>query len=144
MTAKRWSAWLSGLWAGLLWGVGLIGAPAGFAATDPATAGRVAARMFAHEAYLGLILAIVLFVLLRKIARDVAASGTGSVFSGNMLLVLGALFTIVLGYFALQPMMAAAKLGQGRLSFGALHGISAGLYMLRAVLVSILAWRLTA
>jgi hypothetical protein len=144
MTAKRWSAWLAGLWAGLLWGVGLIGAPAGFATMDPAAAGRVAGRMFGQEAYLGLILAIVLFVLLRKIAREAASAGAGSVFSGNMLLVLGALFTIVLGYFALQPMMAAAKAGQDGLSFGALHGISAGLYMLRAVLVSILAWRLAA
>jgi hypothetical protein len=100
--------------------------------------------MFTQEAYLGLVLAIVLFVVLRKIARQTADPGAGSVFSGNMLLVLGALFTIVLGYFALQPMMAAARAGQGGMSFGALHGISAGLYMLRAVLVSALAWRLAA
>ena len=144
MWLKRWSAWIAGLWAGLLWGVGLIGAPAGFATTLPDTAGRVAGRMFAQEASLSLALAIVLFIFLRRIARDAAESGEGSVFSANMLLVLGALFCTVFGYFALQPMMEAAKAGQGSLSFGALHGISAGLYVLKAVLVSIAAWRLTA
>jgi len=144
MRLKRWSAWIAGLWAGLLWGVGLIGAPAGFATALPDTAGRVAGRMFAQEASLSLALAIVLFIFLRRIARDAAESGEGSVFSANMLLVLGALFCTVFGYFALQPMMEAAKAGQGSLSFGALHGISAGLYMLKAVLVSIAAWRLTA
>lgn len=143
MNATRATAWLSGLWAGVLWGVGLIGAPAAFASTYPETAGRIAGRMFAQEAYLSLVLAIVLFVLLRKIARVKAESGEGSVFSGNMVLVLGALFCTVLGYFALQPMMAAAKAGEGSLSFGALHGISAGFYLLKAVLASALAWRLT-
>jgi len=144
MRLRRWSAWIAGLWAGLLWGVGLIGAPAGFATALPDTAGRVAGRMFAQEASLSLALAIVLFIFLRRIARDAAESGDGSVLSANMLLVLGALFCTVFGYFALQPMMEAAKAGQGSLSFGALHGISAGLYMLKAVLVSIAAWRLTA
>jgi hypothetical protein len=144
MTAKRWSAWLAGLWAGLLWGVGLIGAPAGFATALPDTAGRIAGRMFAQEATLSLVLAIVLFIVLRRMARDAAESGAGSVFTANMLLVLGALFCTVFGYFALQPMMEAARSGQGGLSFGALHGISAGLYLLKAVLVSVAAWRLTA
>jgi uncharacterized protein DUF4149 len=142
MTSTRVAAWLSGLWAGLLWGVGLIGAPAGFATTTPDTAGRVAARMFMQEAYLSLVLAAVLFLMLRKAARIAAEAGDGSVFDTNMLLVLGTLFCTVAGYFAVQPMMAAARAGQGSLSFAALHGISAGLYLIKAVLVSVLAWRL--
>jgi len=144
MKFRRLSAWIAGLWAGVLWGVGLIGAPAGFATAAPDTAGRIAGRMFAQEATLSLAVAIVLFIILRRMARDAAEAGAGSVFSANMVLVLGALFCTVFGYFALQPMMAAAKAGQGSLSFGALHGISAGLYMLKAALVSIAAWRLTA
>jgi len=144
MKLRRWSALVAGLWAGLLWGIGLIGAPAAFATTAPDTAGRIAGRMFAQEAPLSLALAVLLFIVLRRIARDAAESGAGSVFSANMLLVLGALFCTVFGYYALQPMMEAARAGQGALSFGALHGISAGLYMLKAVLVSIAAWRLTA
>ena len=59
-----------------------------------------------------------------------------------MLLVLGALFCTIVGYFALQPMMAPARAGQGPLSFGALHGMSSALFALKAVLVGTLAWRL--
>jgi len=143
MTVQRATAWLAGLWAGVLWGVGLIGAPAAFATALPDTAGRMVGRMFMQEAYLSLVLAMVLFVMLRRTASAASDAGAGSVFDGNMLLTLGALFCTVAGYFALQPMMAAARAGQGGLSFGTLHGISAGFYMLKAVLVSVLAWRLT-
>jgi hypothetical protein len=41
-------------------------------------------------------------------------------------------------------MMDAARAGQGSLSFGALHGISAGFFVLKGLLVLALAWRLTA
>ena len=41
------------------------------------------------------------------------------------------------------PMMAAARAGQGSLSFGALHGLSAGFFGLKGLLVLALAWRLT-
>jgi hypothetical protein len=143
MTLIRAASWLSGLWAGLLIGVGLIGAPAGFATGAREAAGAAAARMFLQEAYLSLVLAVVLFSMLRKQAREAAEAGTGSVFSTNMLLVLGILFCTVAGYFVLQPMMAAARAGQGGLSFGMLHGMSAGFYGLKALLAAVLAWRLS-
>ena len=45
---------------------------------------------------------------------------------------------------ATKEVIEAAKAGQATLlSFGALHGVSAALYWLKAVLVAILAWRLT-
>ncbi|CAG1017672.1 hypothetical protein BURC_02345 [Burkholderiaceae bacterium] len=144
MNTSRWAAWLAGLWGGTLLGIGLIGAPAGFATTLPELAGRVAGRMFTQEAYLSLALAIVLFLLLRAQARRAAQGGGGSVLNGDMLLVLGTLFCTVAGYFALQPMMAAARAGQGAWSFGALHGVSVGFYALKALLVLVLAWRLSA
>ncbi len=137
-------AWVAGLWAGALLGVGLIGAPAGFAVDLPQMAGRAAGRMFAQEAYLSLALGALLVVLLRTKARVDAAAGTGSVFSTDLMLVLGTLFCTVAGYFAIQPMMEAARAGQGRLSFGALHAISAGFYGLKMLLVAALAWRQTA
>jgi hypothetical protein len=143
MTASRFTAWLAGLWAGVLWGIGLIGAPAGFATSVREVAGRAAARMFMQEAGLSVLLAMVLFIMLRKAAAQSAEAGVGSVFDGNMLLALGALFCTVAGYFALQPMMEAARAGQGSLSFGALHGVSMGFYGLKALLVSVLAWKLT-
>ena len=144
MKLLRAAAWLSGLWAGILLGIGLIGAPAGFATAAREVAGAAAGRMFAHEAYLSLVLAVLLFSMLRRLARDAAEAGRGSVLDANMLLVLGTLFCTVVGYFALQPMMAAARAGQGSLSFGALHGISAAFYGLKTVLVATLAWRLSA
>jgi hypothetical protein len=49
----------------------------------------------------------------------------------------------VLGHFALQPMMEAARAGQGRWSFGALHGLSSALFLLKGLLVATLAWRAT-
>ena len=113
MNTTRLAAWLAGLWAGVLLGIGLIGAPAGFTAGAGEWAGRIAGRMFAAEAYLSLGVAVVLFLVLRARARRAAETGTGSVFSTDMLLVLGALFCTVAGYFALQPMMAAARAGQG-------------------------------
>jgi hypothetical protein len=66
------------------------------------------------------------------------------VFSVNLMLLLGTLFCTVAGYFAVQPMMAAARAGQGAISFGALHAVSAGFFMLKGLLVLALAWRLTA
>ena len=144
MKLLRAAAWLSGLWAGILLGIGVIGAPAGFATAAREVAGASAARMFAQEAYMSLVVAVTLFSMLRRQARDAAEAGTGSVLDTNMLLVLGALFCTVAGYFALQPMMAAARAGQGSLSFGALHGISAAFYGLKALLVAVLAWRLSA
>ena len=80
----------------------------------------------------------------RVAARRAADSGQGSPFSTGMALALGALFCTVAGYFALQPMMAAARAGQGSLSFGQLHAISAGFYVVKLVLVLSLAWRATA
>lgn len=141
--ATRFTAWLAGLWAGVLWGLGLIGVPAGFATSVRETAGRAAGRMFMQEAYLSIVLAMILFMMLREAARESAEARAGSVFNGKMLLALGALFCTVVGYFALQPMLEAARAGQGNLSFGTLHGVSVGFYGLKAVLVSILAWNLT-
>ena len=69
----------------------------------------------------------------------------GSRFSAELVLALGALFCIVAGHFALQPMMEAARAGQGSLSFGALHARRRPLLRAQAGCWSLaLAWRLTA
>ncbi len=62
----------------------------------------------------------------------------------GLVLVLGAVFCTVAGYFGVQPMMAAARLGQGALSFGQLHAISAAFFAVKLVLVAVLAWRAAA
>jgi hypothetical protein len=135
---------LAGLWAGLLLCIALVAAPAGFAMLGTSDAGRVAGRMLAQEAALSLALAIVLFLFERRRTRGAAVAGHGSVLSTNILLLMGVLFCTVAGYYAIQPMMAAARAGQGNWSFGALHAVSAAFYGLKTLLVLVLAWRLTA
>jgi hypothetical protein len=143
-SGARWAALLAALWAGVMLCIGVIAAPAGFALLAAADAGRVAGRMLAIEAYLSLALALLLFGIERRRAREAAAAGTGSALSTNIVLLLGALFCTVAGHFAIQPMLAAARAGQGTWSFGALHAASASLFVLKGLLVLALAWRLTA
>jgi len=138
----RFAAWLAGVWTGVLAAIGGIAAPAAFAVVPPPTAGLIAGRMFAREAYAGIVVAVVLFVILRGRARANAAAGTGSALSADMLLVLGTLFCTVAGYFAVLPLMASARAGQGGLSFGALHAVSTAFFVLKGVLFAVLAWRL--
>jgi hypothetical protein len=141
--AARFAAVVAGLWAGVLLCIAGIAAPSAFATLALADAGRFVERVFAQEAYLSLGVAIVLFVIERQRTRQVAAARAGSVFSANLVLLLGTLFCTVAGYFAVQPMMAAARAGQGTVSFMTLHAVSAGLFALKGLLVLALAWRLS-
>jgi hypothetical protein len=143
MVMARVAAVLAGVWAGILLCIGAIAAPSAFAALASPDAGRVVERIFMQEAYLSLALAIALFVVERQRSRQMAAAGAGSVFSANLVLLLGTLFCTVAGYFAVQPMMAAARAGQGTVSFLTLHAVSAGLFGLKGLLVLALAWRLS-
>ena len=139
--AERLRCLLPGLWAGMLLGIAALAAPAVFAQLERADAGRVVGRIFVQEAWLSLALGALLLVIERARARRAAEAGTGSILSSEMLLVLGAVFCTVAGYFALQPMMPLARAGQGPLSFGQLHALSAGFFVLKACLVLALAWR---
>jgi hypothetical protein len=144
MSVDRWRALLPGVWAGGLLCVALLATPAPFALLAPADAGRVAGRVLAGEALSSLLLGIVLLLLERVAARRAADVGAGPQFSAGMVLALGALFCTVAGYYAVQPMMAAARAGQGALSFGQLHGVSAAFYVVKTGLVLALAWRASA
>ena len=139
---SRVAAVVVGLWAGVLLCIGAMAAPAAFAVLGSVDAGRFVARLLGQEAYLSLGLAVLLFLIERARTRRAARAGPGSVFSAELLLLLGTLFCTVAGYFAVQPMMAAAKAGQGPWSFGALHAVSGGLFLLKGVLVLALAWRM--
>ena len=143
LDTRRLAACTAGLWAGVIFGIAAIGAPSGFASLPPDAAGRVAGRMFMLEAYLSLAVAVGLLLMVRHLSRADARAGRGSVFSPNVMLVLGTLFCTMFGYFATQPMMAAARAGQGAWSFGALHGVSAAFFGLKGLLALALAWRLS-
>ncbi len=140
---RRVAACTAGVWAGLIFGIAAIGAPAGFASLVPEAAGRVAGRMFMQEAYLSLVVSVLMLLMVRHLARINSEAGRGSVFSTDIVLVLGTLFCTMLGYFAVQPMMTAARAGQGMWSFGALHGVSAVLFGLKGLFTLSLAWRLS-
>lgn len=140
---RRLAGLLAALWAGVLASIAGIATPAAFALLPRADAGRVAGRILATEAYLSLALAMLLFFMERRRARDAAESGQGSQMSAELLLVLGTLFCTVAGYFGVQPMMEAARAGQGAWTFGALHAVSSAFFALKGVLVLLLAWRLS-
>jgi hypothetical protein len=144
MALERWRRLLPGPWLGLLLCVALVATPAPFALLAKADAVRVVARILAQEAYASLALGIVVLVLERLAAKRAALSGQGSQFSVGMVLALGAVFCTVAGYFAVQPLMPAAREGQGVLSFGQLHAISAAFFVVKAVLVLALVWRAAA
>ena len=137
---NRIAAVLAGVWAGVLLCIGAVAAPSAFATLASADAGRLIGRLLAQEASLSLALAMLLFVIERGRSRREAVAG--SVLSVNLLLLLGTLFCTVAGYYAVQPMMAAARAGQGAWSFGALHAVSSGFFVLKGLLVLALAWRL--
>ena len=106
---RRAACWLAGAWAGLIAGVGFVAAPALFATLPRGDAGPVAAQLFKVDATIGVCVGAVLLVLCLQLARVDAANGVSSRFSTEMLLVLGALFAIVAGYYAIQPMIESAR-----------------------------------
>ena len=132
---------LPGLWAGLLLCIATIATPAVFAMLERPDAGRVVGRIFVVEAWTSLALALLLLAIERARARVAAESGRGSVPSTEMLLLLGTVFCTVAGYFAVQPLMPAARAGQGSLSFGQLHAVSSVFFALKIALLAALAWR---
>ena len=132
---------LPGLWAGVLLGIAAIAAPSLFATLERADAARVVGRIFGQEAWLSLVLAVLLLAIERGRARSASEAGRGSVINTELLLVLGTVFCTVAGYFALQPLMPAARAGQGPLSFGQLHLLSVVFFVLKGVLLGVLAWR---
>lgn len=137
----RFERVLPALWAGALIAVAAIATPAPFATLARADAARVAARILEQEAWLSLVVGIVLLLAARRRAAAVAAAGRGSLFSGEMLIVLGTIACTVAGYFGVLPLLGAARSGQGALSFAQLHTFSVICYLVKCVLVLTIVWR---
>lgn len=142
-TLARLGTLLAAAWLGAMLAIGGLAAPTLFAMLARAEAGAVAGRLFALEANVGLAGSAVLLMLTVRLAAQRHEGGQGSRFSGELMAVLAALATIVVGHYALQPVMASARAGGTGLSFGALHGISSALFAARVALVAWLAWRLS-
>ena len=140
----RAGAWLAGTWAGIMLGIGGIAAPTLFQLLPRADAGRIAGQLFTLEAIAGICIGALLVLVGLQLGRERAERGRGSRFGAELMLALGAVGCIVAGHYALQPMLDAARAGQGSLSFGALHALSSAFFGLRFLLVAVLAWRLSA
>jgi len=136
---RRVAAWLAGVWAGMVAAIGFVAAPVLFATLPRGDAGHVAARLFEVDAALGIGVGALLLVIALQDARRRAESGA-SRFSAELLLVLGALFCIVAGHYAMEPMLASAG-RDGAASFAALHGIASAFFVVKFVGVAVLAWR---
>ncbi len=126
------------LWAGSLWTVGYLVAPTLFATLpDRTLAGTIAGSLFRVEAWLSLACGLTLllwFYLDRVFAKRRAC----------MLLVAAMLVSLAVGYFGLQPFMAALKesaVANGgvmdeaaRARFGMLHGVASLIYLVQSLL----------
>jgi Domain of unknown function (DUF4149) len=116
------------LWAGSLWSLLWVAAALFRFMSDRHTAGLIAARLFSIETYLGLAVAV-LALLLPVRAR--------------FLLGFVAVALLALNEWILKAAMTQAQThgGTAYLSFGAWHGISAGLYVLACLCVLIMIYK---
>ncbi len=115
------------LWAGSLWSVSWVTWTLFHAQSDRHLAGVLAGPLFTIEAYLGLAAA----------ALALALPGRGRFLWGYVAVAL-----LVLNEWALRPVMAAAR-SHGTaagLTFGAWHGVSAGLYLCACLAALALVW----
>ena len=73
------------------------------------------------------------------------AIASADAFLPGLALALGAIACTVIGYHVMQPLMEAARKGQGgSLTAGQLHAASVGFFGLKTVMVAALAWRAAA
>ncbi|HZV91915.1 MAG TPA: DUF4149 domain-containing protein [Caldimonas sp.] len=141
-TLAAFGAAIAAGWAGAMTGIGLVAAPVVFDVLPRVDAGRVAARLFGAEATIGLCVGAVLMVIGVQLGRERAELGRGSRFGRELVLALCALACVIVGYYALQPLLEPARAGHGPLSFAALHGFASLLFVARIVLAALLAWQL--
>ncbi len=133
----RARAMLAALWGGLLVCVAAVAAPSAFAVLERAQAGKLVGRVFELDAQISLGLGLLLMMMERRLQRDTG----GPVIAPNLWLPLAALICTAAGYYGIQPLMEAARAGQGSWSFGALHAVSSLFFGLKTVAVLVLAWR---
>lgn len=124
-------------WVGSLWAVGYLVAPTLFLTlSDRVLAGTIAGKLFRVEAWLSLAIGcgLLLLLWLSRLQSDDHK---------KMFKLVGAMLACtLLGYFALQPSMAAlretaaggALVGDALTKFGILHGIASGIYLIQSLL----------
>jgi uncharacterized protein DUF4149 len=136
---------LATLWVGSTWTVGYVVAPTLFASlADRVLAGTIAGTLFRIEAWISLICGVSLLGVFRISSEQCADLRL-------LVLTTAMLLCTLIGYFGLQPFMAALRETAGpngvleseaRIHFGILHGAASGFYLLRSLLGAMLILRL--
>jgi hypothetical protein len=148
MLAARAQLLIVTLWVGSLWTIGYLVAPTLFATlSDKMLAGTIAGKLFRIEAWLTVVCAIFMIILIKVGARKENLK----INKRLLWLVLGMLACTLVGYFALQPFMAVLRETAGaggmmeedaRIRFGILHGVASALYLFQSLLGAVLVWKL--
>jgi len=129
---------LASLWAGSVWAVSYLAAPSAFAVLDSAQAGSVVGIMLTRLAWLSLVAAPLLALLVSR-PSDLDRKRRRWLYG----LIAGMLACSLVVYLGLQPMMAAIREAAGPAgvraspqwgTFAALHGVSQVLYLVETVL----------
>ena len=128
------------LWAGSLWTIGYLVAPALFSTlADRVLAGTIAGELFRIEAWVSVACAAILIALVSYGNVDDLPIRRRSL----LFIVCAMLFCTLIGYFGLQPFMAAIREAAGpggimdsdaRMKFGILHAVSAAFYLIQSLL----------
>lgn len=128
------------VWVGSLWTIGYVVAPTLFTTLDDRIlAGTIAGRLFRVEAWISVACAIILLILVRAFSSDIGENQRRTC----IWLLFAMLACTLLGYFGLQPFMAALREASGpagvmdsdmKMKFGLLHGAASALYLIQSLL----------
>ena len=129
---------VAALWAGSLWALGYIAAPAAFAVLGSGQAGDLVALLLTRQAWLSIACALMLLVLLRR-SGDLAPPRKRFL----NLLVLAMLACALVMFVGLQPAMAQLRelAGEGGVraspywtQFAVMHGVSQLFHIVQSLL----------
>ncbi len=129
------------LWVGSLWAIGYLVAPTLFATlSDRVLAGTIAGSLFRVEAWLAVVCGICLLLLFCYRTADDHAPLRKTLLK----LTLAMLLCTFIGYFGVQPFMAALRAtaaatggvmdAAAKTQFGILHGVASGIYLIQSLL----------
>jgi hypothetical protein len=132
----RFTGIVLAFWAGSLWSICALVAPTLFALLeDRSAAGRLAGRFFDLATLIGVISALILFV---PTFGRYAMPGR---YTRTLVLITAGLPLV--SKLVLSPLMDQARAAGDMARFGALHGASAGLFMLACASALGMVWNFT-
>lgn len=132
---QRLLSFLITFWAGSLWTICGVVAPSLFQALDDRhTAGRLAARFFHLEAFIGLGIGALLLIL------GAVSNSSISSLRARILIAITAAMPLI-SQFALGPVMDRARVAGDMSTFGMLHGVASVLFLVACVTALLLVWQ---